>query len=401
MLFKHMIKHIEHNLNNIAKPTPLSARESMAIWRKTAASLNVRRPHGHFYSLTYKPMYAIIVAITLLVGGSGATVAAANNARPGDLLFKLDTAVERVQMAVAKQEKKVELRAKFAAERAAEAEELIEEVDDAQKKQMAEISTSTKDNTDGTDEEDEEPSTRASFAAKHAIDKLAEVKIELEAKGNDVAANAIAETIIRLETKLERLPEQSRARVFIDNDGNRIKVRIKDENRIGNESRDVKDEEKTEETMVITDIDVTVRGDIAYVKVTYSNGRKQEYQTTFASRVDIIASIANKLDVNEQRVENYLKLKYEDVDDNDTNENSDSGENDESSIIDDLLSAPTVRKIEVNMNGDVAKVEATYSNGREKEFRIEGGAEAEMNANIAEKLGISAEVASALTVYKR
>lgn len=496
-----MNKQFEHNVRTV-KPTPLSKEESLAVWRATADALPAQTVRGPFYSLTYKPMFATIAAIVIVLVGGGATVAAADNARPGDALYGIDTATERVRLAIASEEKKSELKARFAAERAEEAEELIEEAEQEEKAQATittstddgtEASTTTTDDADDNSDDANEQKQRAATATLNAITTLAGVQAELEAKGNTTAAAAIAETLARLEAKVQASNAiRTRIQVERDDDGEELRIEIEKRDRESyDDKEDDRDDDASSDDNQSLEIEVTVRGSVAYIS--YEMGdRKAEYRTTFTSREDIIAEIAADLNVSEDRVENYLKLKYEDDEDNDREDSKDddsayddnedfssdtnrvkeievkvygdqanakvemrSGKrtlqlsvtnraeiiaalatelgvsesdveaalkierkdsdddsiddgddrdemnDDDSTIIDDVVDTLSIRKIEVETEDGMAKVEAKYTNGREKEFRIESGTEAEMDANIARELGISAESASALTIYKR
>lgn len=67
-------------------------------------------------------MAGLIIALVIVLGG-GATIAAADNARPGDKLYSLDLAVEKAKISLAgSEEKKDELKAKFDDERKMELE---------------------------------------------------------------------------------------------------------------------------------------------------------------------------------------------------------------------------------------------------------------------------------------
>ncbi|MDQ1251426.1 MAG: hypothetical protein QG646_505 [Euryarchaeota archaeon] len=72
-----------------------------------------------------KNMIGAILSLVLLLGGGGA-VAAANNSVPGDTLFGLDLALEKARVSLANtEEKKNELKVRFAEERINEAENII------------------------------------------------------------------------------------------------------------------------------------------------------------------------------------------------------------------------------------------------------------------------------------
>ncbi len=69
-------------------------------------------------------MIPLIVSL-LILAGVGGTVAVSDNATPGNVLFPVDQAVEKVQLVLASEDKKVELKAKFANERLDEVNELL------------------------------------------------------------------------------------------------------------------------------------------------------------------------------------------------------------------------------------------------------------------------------------
>lgn len=71
-----------------------------------------------------KHMVGALIAL-LILGGGGGVVAASNASVPGDTLFAVDRAVERVRLNLADDEKKSELRVRFAEERIEEAKEVV------------------------------------------------------------------------------------------------------------------------------------------------------------------------------------------------------------------------------------------------------------------------------------
>ena len=90
-------------------------------------------------------MTGIIIAIILALGVGG-TISTADNARPGDALFGIDQAVENARIAFAGDDnKKDELRIKFAEERVKEIEDLVEDSDSDDDR------TSTPDSTEISD----------------------------------------------------------------------------------------------------------------------------------------------------------------------------------------------------------------------------------------------------------
>lgn len=72
------------------------------------------------------PLIVVLVVGATLTGGA-ATVVAADQAKPGDLLYPVDTAVENVRLALASTEEQITLRQQFAEERLKEVKALVEE----------------------------------------------------------------------------------------------------------------------------------------------------------------------------------------------------------------------------------------------------------------------------------
>jgi len=71
-------------------------------------------------------MISILIALAVLLGAGG-TMVASDAARPGDLLFPVDRAVEEVRATFATGEGKAELKIKFAEERLGEIESILED----------------------------------------------------------------------------------------------------------------------------------------------------------------------------------------------------------------------------------------------------------------------------------
>ncbi len=125
---------LEEQLKNM-RVRGLDAQEHERVWRAILAKRSVRRPIVLLTAL--KPMTALLIALALLVGGSG-VVAASDLAKPGDALFGLDRAVERVRLSIAG-ENRNEFARKIAQERLEELRELHDEDDDNEAASVTEI----------------------------------------------------------------------------------------------------------------------------------------------------------------------------------------------------------------------------------------------------------------------
>lgn len=78
--------------------------------------------------LTYKTMAAFLILLTLVLGSGGATAFASDAAKPGDVLFPLDRALENIRLSLAASTStRVALTQKFTAERMQELRDIINE----------------------------------------------------------------------------------------------------------------------------------------------------------------------------------------------------------------------------------------------------------------------------------
>lgn len=117
--------NLEEKLNKI-KIKSLSADEKNSIWSgivyKKSQNLNKNLLSFNFK----KNMIGAILSLILILGGGGAALAA-NNSVPGDTLFGLDLALEKAKLSLAgAEEKKNELKVRFAEERISEVNKIIE-----------------------------------------------------------------------------------------------------------------------------------------------------------------------------------------------------------------------------------------------------------------------------------
>lgn len=126
------MKSPEQQLQTI-RVKKLSPDEKARVWHATLHHIMTEPRTLSLFtrmSLVLMTRHALVVTLVILVviaGGGGATVFASNGARPGDLLFPVERAVEEVQIAIASAPKKKELKVAFAKERIAELTEIIQE----------------------------------------------------------------------------------------------------------------------------------------------------------------------------------------------------------------------------------------------------------------------------------
>ena len=122
------MKFINHD-NLEVRLQALSDSESQKLWAAVARRLgNARRNPTKSFWLVFvaKPAYAAIAVICLLAVGSVSTVALAEHAGPGDLLYPVERAYENLQLAVAiAPEHKAQLAVKFSQKRIKEVNRVL------------------------------------------------------------------------------------------------------------------------------------------------------------------------------------------------------------------------------------------------------------------------------------
>lgn len=125
---------MSHNLTPLeekiasAAPAELSAAEEAVLFETVRTRVmggSVSSPLTRSFIFS-RPMIPLILILALTLGAGG-TVAASDGARPGDLLFPVDRAIEDLRFSLASTEKKDELRIKFADERLREFDEIADD----------------------------------------------------------------------------------------------------------------------------------------------------------------------------------------------------------------------------------------------------------------------------------
>lgn len=121
----------QKTIDALHKSTPaLQPNEKEDLWRALEGKLSpapapIPSPYLSFFN-SKKHMAPIALALVLMLGGTG-VVAAAETSRPGDSLFVIEQKVEDIRLALASDDKKAELEAKFTAERLAELSAILQE----------------------------------------------------------------------------------------------------------------------------------------------------------------------------------------------------------------------------------------------------------------------------------
>ena len=276
-------------------------------------------------------MIGIIIAVIIALGAGG-TVVVADNARPGDLLFGVDQAVEKLRINITRKEKKNELRVRFAEERIAEVKELEEEdkkingltesLSVEQKARVTEGIESALDFLTGLDGDSE-----------ILDDRLQTLVTELSVYLNELPTGArvqVSDDRLRIKfdhgpekveineqgddkTKIEMRTKEGRIRVEIKNGQIEIKTKI-EEDKSGSSKDKMKAEAKILSDKTIVEVEI---GDEKTIFVTSANTEE-----------GIIAAIIAKFpNLSAEQVGTVLEIETEDNDDDeDLDDDSDDDE---------------------------------------------------------------------------
>ncbi len=273
-------------------------------------------------------MISALIGLFLALS-AGATVAVSDDAKPGDALYGVDRASERVRLAFAGEEGKAELKVRYANERLTELEEVIaEESEDEDTSDEVSVGLTEAEATIYTNEtivktefndakeiliststeatmleneiaayygisaeevhavltietedrasrpEDRTPaifrdSERVEGALENAVSYLSEVRLELEAKGNVQAEEAVQTVIDRLLERMGTLPSTVKAsiEVKVEDDGSQeIRIKVEDESDEDEDSDEARGEDDEDE------VKTEIRADGIRTKVEIKDG---------------------------------------------------------------------------------------------------------------------------------
>ena len=241
------MKKFEDNLKNI-KPKKLSESEKTQLW----ASINERitpkqsviMSSFSFISVSYRyALVAVLVLALTIVGGGSVVMAQADHAKPGDRLFAIDVAQERIRLALADKKEKATLQIQFAEERLEEAKEVLVEqkviamAPDAAFVHVTATSTdttatstddtaSTTPNDDNSNNDPEPEDVNEAYTV--ALEHLERTRQRFLDQGNDMAI-LIIDNIIGELTDLATNHSGifDNVKIDIDEDDDSVKVAIK------------------------------------------------------------------------------------------------------------------------------------------------------------------------------
>ncbi len=407
---------LEKRLKQI-KVKPLTVAEKESQRRYLLSNLPPQKAIAkQFLLLNTRVMAQIILVILIVLGGSIATVKAADNAKPGDLLFPLDRALEEVRVALAPADKKVELELEFAQERVEEVAALAEELSD-QPVGSTQPQTTTSTDAMATPTPTISPPAdqqRLEEALTLAWEQLLRVEENL---GQD-QRQAIKPLLDQLAAALQVLPAGSQLKVEIDNgeqeveikikgdngkrevkfeieqDGNKIKIESKqdddyeredderdreedesddyDDDRddfvvIGNQDQNSTSSQSYQSKVFLTEVKVEIEQQTSKVKIEWSDDKEVEIKLSTTNLDEIISYISDKYNLSSDEIRSKLKVEYDDDFDSDDESSDDKRDDlDERSKSSQDSGSLTIYSIEAEVKGDQTKIEIKTNQGEEK-----------------------------------
>lgn len=411
--------------------TPTLSKEAKAtLWSniETNLSVPVSTPspyHFTFISARWLAPVALALILVISVGGVG-TVAAAEQSKPGDLLYPIERAVENLQLFLASDERSAELQAEFARKRLLELRAIIDEELaslDNETTINASSSATTSDSTKRSVSIATTENTRINFAVSEFVKQLSTVE-------NNDARQAVLSLIKDTDGIIVGEDEEKRVRIEDnkvefryedDETGERIRIREKDgELRVEVKSDDSKDEDKDQDddsrdsrrTSSATSIDeaeADVFRDTTSVKVELRNGQTLRFTTKATSRAGVVAEIVARTGATSAEVDAVLDFEVEDrssrtseqdddsrdSDERESNDNSDSRDDNDERDDNRSDDSTSQTKIEVEVKNGRAEVKVEQNNQKD-EFVLTYINRTALIAEIALKTGLSQTAVSSV-----
>jgi Domain of unknown function (DUF5667) len=268
----------------------------------------IKSPYSQFI---FSRSVMAICALVCVIAASG-TVLAAEESRPGDLLFPIERAREEVRLALANDEEKEGLKAQFTTERFNELRDIIEE------------ENMGSDGSRGTI--DEEGELRVGVAVLILLEYIH--SLEDEHEKNYILNNLNQElTLIKVQGRGDsndqlRLEEAEIEikddRIEIKNDNSEIRIKDDGEIRIKHEDDDYKFESREDESdsensenISINKFEVRVKDGVSEIRIEYGNN-KLEYDTRLTTKDAIIRDVSNKTGISFTELSSALDIEFDD-----------------------------------------------------------------------------------------
>lgn len=367
-----------------------------------------------------RTMAALLVALAIVLGTSG-TVLASEQAKPGDTLFPVDRATEKIRLALASTEVRVRLQAQFNEERLAELREIIEE-------ERAVDNTSASSTTNAIIVVNDDGEARIGAAVQVLLNYIEDTdeSVNREAflsallrqvdavkvAGRLEGANSASDDKARIQIKDNRIEvREDGYRVRIDDDGE-IRIKLDDDRAEGgHRSDDDEEDDDDDQDSATFEAEADVFFDTTLIEVEI-NDHKSTFETTANTKEEVIVEISARYNLERSVVESGLNFEIEDRasrnqdakrDDSQDEEWHDSGDDDDDDHDDgdddheDDGEAARIEKFEVRVEGMTAQVQVEYGDDEKLEYETLYTTKAALIAEVALQTGLAtANLAAAL-----
>lgn len=231
MLMKY---DIESKLNTV-KVKPMTESEKNTMWRKIELGMNTKAV-SFFGSVRTRMRASIAFTLAVLIAGSSVAFAYADSAQPGDALFPLGVAREKVEIFLAPESKKNDLRVKFAEKRIEDGQVFLTLLVKAKGTYAVSYASTTATTTTSTvTTATTTATTTANTATEDAtrrfnatIAYLEGVKAELIKSGDTLAAGALQDAIDAMIAQAQATPtNNSSVLVKIKDNANKFKMDVR------------------------------------------------------------------------------------------------------------------------------------------------------------------------------
>lgn len=403
----------------------LSEADSSQLWDSIAQALPTTTPVASpfrfsWFSSSYAVPLALVMMVVMGVGSLG-TFAAAESAKPGDFLFPVERAIEELRISLASDTRAEVLRDEFARKRLVEIQALI----DAELARL-EVQNSTSSLAIAT------ATTAVSAAARIRIDtginelfglvnglKTLETRnqivTELKTTVNDLRIREDDDEyrlrVLNDGTRLEVRGDGDDERIEIRKGDERVRVRIKDgevRTEVKSNKDDDRDDKKEDDSRnrgvqtptlrILKEVEAEVFTDVTVVTIERRDGDDVSFTTSARTKVEIIAEVAARTGVTTDEVDAVLEIDYE----NRAYRKTDTApapttptttpEREGNGL--EATTATTIKKIDVDVERTVAKVEVEYRDGKNERFTLAYTTKALLVTELALRLGFNESVVS-------
>jgi hypothetical protein len=225
---------IESKLTMV-KTKPITEAEKNTMWQKIEMGMNTKTA-SLLGSVQTRVRASIAFTLAVLIAGSSVAFAYADSARPGDALFPLGVAREKVEIFLAPESKKNDLRVKFAEKRIEDGQVFLTLLVKAKGTYAVSYASTTATSTNTTTATSTTATTTTNNTATEdatrrfnaTISYLEGVRADLLSNGDTLAAGALQDAIDAMIAQARQTPtNDSSVLVKIKDNANKFKMDVR------------------------------------------------------------------------------------------------------------------------------------------------------------------------------